>query len=54
MVQTELAGLEAEQLWYAPRSPFAARLRDIDPDRHVGRWLSRKEKMALLVREVGF
>lgn len=53
MVQTELAGLAAEQLQYAPRAPFAGRLRDIDPDLHVGQWVSRKEKMALLVREDG-
>ena len=52
-VQTELAGLEAEQLQFAPRAPFTGRLRDVDPDLHVGQWVSRKEKLALLVREDG-
>ena len=53
MVQTELAGLEAEQLQFAPRAPFTGRLRDVDPDLHVEQWVSRKEKLALLVREDG-
>jgi putative peptide zinc metalloprotease protein len=52
-VRAELAGLEAEQLQFAPRAPFAGRLRDLDPDLHVGQWVSRKEKLGLLVREDG-
>jgi putative peptide zinc metalloprotease protein len=51
MVQSQLAGLEAEQLQFAPRAPFSGRLRDMDPDLHVGQWMARKEKIALLVRE---
>jgi len=49
--QAELASLEAETLNYAPRAPFAGQLRDLDPDLQVGQWLSRKEKIALLVRD---
>lgn len=51
--QSELASLDTELLDYTPRAPFAGQLRDIDPDLQVGQWLSRKEKIALLVRDDG-
>ncbi len=51
--QAELASLDTELLHYAPRAPFAGRLRDLDPDLQVGQWLARKEKIALLVRDDG-
>ncbi len=51
--QAEVAGLRAEQSQYEPRAPFAGRLRDMDPDLHVGQWVSRKEKLAVLVKEDG-
>ncbi len=51
--QSELASLDAEYQTYAPRAPFAGRLRDLDPDLQIGQWLSRKERVALLVRDDG-
>ncbi len=51
--RSELASLDAEFKTYAPRAPFPGRLRDLDPDLQVGQWLSRKEKIALLVRDDG-
>lgn len=51
--QTELASLNTELMNYAPRAPFAGRLRDVAPDLRVGQWLSRKERIALLVRDDG-
>lgn len=49
--QAELASVETELASYAPRAPFAGRLRDLDPDLQVGQWLARRERVALLVRE---
>ena len=49
--QTELSSLDTELLQYAPQAPFAGRLHYLDPDIQVGQWLSRNEKMALLVKE---
>ena len=51
--QSELASLDTEYRTYAPRAPFAGRLRDLDPDLQVGQWLGRKERIALLVRDDG-
>jgi putative peptide zinc metalloprotease protein len=51
--QSELASLDTELLNYAPRAPFSGQLTDMDPDLHVGQWLARKEKIALLVRDDG-
>jgi putative peptide zinc metalloprotease protein len=50
MAQAEMTSLDAELLNYAPRAPFAGQLHDMDPDLRVGQWLSRKEKIALLVK----
>lgn len=51
--QSELVSLDTELLNYAPLAPFAGQLRDMDPDLQPGQWLSRKEKIALLVRTDG-
>ena len=53
MAQAEMAGLKAEQLQYTPVAPFAGRLRDVDPDLKPGQWVSKKERLALLVRDDG-
>lgn len=53
MAQAELLSLGTELQNYAPRAPFAGRLRDMDPDLQTGQWLARKEKVALLVRDDG-
>jgi putative peptide zinc metalloprotease protein len=45
----EISGLNEEKLLYLPQAPFAGRLRDLDPDLHVGQWLARKEKIGVLV-----
>ncbi|SFQ32863.1 putative peptide zinc metalloprotease protein [Geopseudomonas sagittaria] len=49
----ELASLDEELSRYAPRAPFAGRLRDVDPDLHDGQWLAAKEPIALLVGQQG-
>lgn len=49
----ELAALDEELARYAPKAPFAGRVRDIDPDLQSGQWLARKERIALLVGEQG-
>jgi putative peptide zinc metalloprotease protein len=50
-LRTEMAGLQTEQLQFAPRAPYSGQLRDLHPDLQVGQWLSGKEKIATLVRE---
>jgi putative peptide zinc metalloprotease protein len=52
-VKAEMAGIQAESALYLPKAPFAGRLRDLDPDLHVGQWIPRKERLALLVRDDG-
>lgn len=49
--EAELSGLNTELLNYHPRAPFAGQIHGMDPDLQVGQWLSRKERIALLVRE---
>jgi putative peptide zinc metalloprotease protein len=51
--QSELASLNTELQHYTPRAPFAGRLYDLDPDLRLGQWLSKKEKIAILVRDDG-
>jgi putative peptide zinc metalloprotease protein len=51
--QFELISVEAELQRYAPLAPFDGRLRDLDPDLQQGQWLSRKERIGLLIREDG-
>lgn len=51
--QAELASLDTELLNYAPRAPFSGQLRDLDPDLQAGQWISRKERVGLLVKDDG-
>ncbi len=51
--QSELASLDTELKRYTPQAPFAGRLYDMDPDLRLGQWLSKQEKIALLVRDDG-
>ncbi|MES2818282.1 MAG: HlyD family efflux transporter periplasmic adaptor subunit [Pseudomonadota bacterium] len=51
--EAELARVDGELARYTPKAPFAGRLRDLDPDIHVGQWLAEKERIALLVDEQG-
>ena len=51
--KAEVMGWQAEQLLYAPKAPFAGRLRDLAPDLQVGQWVSKKERLALLVKDDG-
>ena len=48
-----MASIAAEETRYQPRAPFAGQLRDLDPDLAVGQWLTRKERIGLLVRDDG-
>lgn len=48
--QAELAGIQAAIENYAPRAPFAGRLRDLDPELRPGVWVSRGERLAVLVQ----
>jgi putative peptide zinc metalloprotease protein len=49
--QAELASVDTELRLFAPKAPYAGTLRDIDPDLAPGQWLSKREKLAVLVRE---
>lgn len=49
--QAEYASLQEEAQRYAPRAPFAGTVRDVDPDLAAGQWLSRNEKLAVLLGE---
>jgi putative peptide zinc metalloprotease protein len=49
--QAELSSLDTELLQYEPQAPFAGHLRYADPDLQTGQWISRKEKIALLIKE---
>ena len=49
--KAEERSLRAESLQFAPRAPFAGRLRNLDPDLKPGQWVSRKESIAILVRD---
>ena len=51
--QAELASLNTELQSYSPRAPFAGVMRDIDPELKPGQWISRKEKIAVLVGDGG-
>lgn len=50
MAQTEKAGLDTESLEFSPLAPFDGRLYGLDPDLRTQQWVSRKEKVAQLVR----
>jgi putative peptide zinc metalloprotease protein len=45
----QLLEIEEELLPYAPVTPFAGTLRDLDPDLESGQWLAEREKIAVLV-----
>jgi putative peptide zinc metalloprotease protein len=47
----ELNGLLSEQALYQPKAPFSGYLRDLDPDLKEGQWLSKREKIGLLVKK---
>lgn len=49
--EAELASLKEEATRYAPRAPFAGIVRDVDPDLADGQWVSRNEKLAVLVSQ---
>ncbi len=51
--QAEMASIAAEESRYQPRAPFAGQLRDLDPDLATGQWISRKERIGLLVSDQG-
>lgn len=53
MMEAEWTGLTAEATQFAPKAPFSGYLRDLEPDLHVGQWVSRKERLAFLVRDDG-
>ncbi|MDB5797555.1 MAG: HlyD protein [Paucimonas sp.] len=48
--QAELASITEELALYAPKAPWDGVVRDVDPDLQAGEWLSRKERIAVLVR----
>ena len=47
----ELGTIRTELVNYAPKAPFSGRLHDMDPDLHAGQWLSRKERVAVLIKD---
>jgi putative peptide zinc metalloprotease protein len=49
--ETELLGVLAEQHQFAPIAPYAGRFLLADPDLVVGQWVSKKDHLALLVRQ---
>lgn len=51
--QAEMQGILSEQNLYQPVAPFAGHLRDLDPDLHLGQWIARKERIALLIASDG-
>jgi putative peptide zinc metalloprotease protein len=53
MLEAEWTGLNAEAMQFSPRAPFSGFLRDLEPDLHVGQWVSRKERLGFLVRDDG-
>ncbi|MFG6455793.1 HlyD family efflux transporter periplasmic adaptor subunit [Roseateles sp. BYS96W] len=53
VARTELASIDDELANYRPTAPFAGLLRDVDPDLRAGQWLSRRERIGLLVRDDG-
>ncbi|TFH70253.1 HlyD family efflux transporter periplasmic adaptor subunit [Gammaproteobacteria bacterium LSUCC0112] len=45
----QLLEIQEQLLPYAPVTPFAGTLRDLDPDLESGQWLAEREKIAVLV-----
>ena len=52
--EAELSSIQSELGLYAPQANFPGRLVDLDPDLQPGTWVSRNEKLAMLVREDAF
>lgn len=49
--KAELAALDTEAAQLVPRAPYAGTFYRLDPDLHAGQWVSRKDKIGLLVRQ---
>lgn len=49
--RAELAGLDTEAAQQAPSAPYAGHIRDMDPDLQAGQWVTRKERLAVLVHD---
>ncbi len=49
--ETEMQGVQAEQQQFLPTAPYAGHFQLADPDLAVGQWVSKKEPLAVLVRE---
>lgn len=49
--ETELQSVQAEQTQFMPVAPYAGQFLQADPDLAVGQWVSRKEPLAVLVRQ---
>jgi len=49
--QAELASIYAEQQNTVLHAPYAGVVRDLDPELHVGQWVAKTEKLAVLLRE---
>ena len=47
----EMQGVLAEQTQFMPAAPYEGRFLLADPDLAVGQWVSKKEPLALLVRQ---
>ncbi|WP_395005088.1 HlyD family efflux transporter periplasmic adaptor subunit, partial [Undibacterium sp.] len=48
--EAELQSAQTEASRYAPIAPFSGNLYDVNPELHVGSWISNKERIALLVK----
>jgi putative peptide zinc metalloprotease protein len=51
MTESELQGVQAEKIQFAPSAPYAGRFLWSDPDLAVGQWIGKKESLGLLVRQ---
>lgn len=51
MATAEMASVQADGERFSPKAPFAGRLLDFDPDIRPGTWISRNERVSLLVGE---
>jgi putative peptide zinc metalloprotease protein len=49
--EAEHGALQIELQQHAPTAPWTGRLQDLDPDLQVGQWLTRRERLGVLVRE---
>jgi putative peptide zinc metalloprotease protein len=49
--EAELANLEEELNLFQPKAPWPGVVRDVDPDLRVGQWVSRREKLGVLVKD---